>query len=196
MSASVYYVFSLCSVLVSAKILLIFLLLTGMVLCFGFRMRRILIILWCFSCCWAVLILSQGLFSFPYCPTSKEARYTKTGRGQGSCSKMNKSHCMLSWSTIKLREANYFLVWGWEQQPVVSNCFVHHSFSIFYYYCYYIYYYPFLFHPIKISFFSSHNFYNFSPFYFLTLSSVPLVVWYFVACQVKVQHITTEKKKM
>lgn len=106
MSALVYYLFSLYSVLVSAKILLTFLLVTGIVLCSVFRMRIILIILQCFICCWAVLIVSQRFFSFPYCLTSKEAGYTKTGRGQGSCSKMNESHPMLSWWTIKLREAN------------------------------------------------------------------------------------------
>lgn len=106
MSALVYYLFSFCSVLVSAKILLMFLLKTGMVLCSGFRMRTILIILQCFSCCWAVFIVSQRLFSFPYCLTSKEVRYAKTEKGQGSCSKMNESHYMLSWWTTKLREAN------------------------------------------------------------------------------------------
>lgn len=52
---------------------LIFFLASEMFLCFGFRVRIMLIALRCSSCCRAVLTPSQGLFSFSHCPASAEA---------------------------------------------------------------------------------------------------------------------------
>lgn len=53
---------SLPSVLISARIELIFFPVAGIVLCFGVSMRMMLITHWCFSCCSVVLTPS---FSFP-----------------------------------------------------------------------------------------------------------------------------------
>ena len=51
--------------------------------CFGFRRKIMLIIHLCFSCCWAVLTLSQGLFSFSCCPASEDSGGAQgAGRGQ------------------------------------------------------------------------------------------------------------------
>jgi len=50
---------------------LIFFPIAGIVLCFGFRMRIMLITHRCFSCCYAVLTQSQGLFCFLYRPGSE-----------------------------------------------------------------------------------------------------------------------------
>lgn len=44
----------------------------GGLLCFGFRMRTTLIRHGRVSCCWSVLIISQGNFSFLQCPASKK----------------------------------------------------------------------------------------------------------------------------
>lgn len=65
----------------SVGIELIFFLVAGVVLCFGFRMRITLgaLAYWHFSLCWAVLTLSQGRFSLSCCPASWE----QTGRVKG-----------------------------------------------------------------------------------------------------------------
>lgn len=65
-------------VLVSAGIELIFFLPAGPVPCFGFSMTIMLITHWCFRCCWVVLTLKKGHFSFP-CSASKEV-HKKLGR--------------------------------------------------------------------------------------------------------------------
>lgn len=46
-----------------------------MMLCFGFMTKTVLIVLQCFSCCWAVKDLTQteGLLCFLFCPASEEA---------------------------------------------------------------------------------------------------------------------------
>lgn len=51
---------------------LIFFLVAGTVLCFGYRMRIMLITCCCLSWHWAVLTLSQGFFRFSHCPVSRE----------------------------------------------------------------------------------------------------------------------------
>ena len=53
-------------VLVLAGIELIFFTVASMELCFGFLLKTVLIILGCFSYCWAVLTHSQGLFCFSH----------------------------------------------------------------------------------------------------------------------------------
>ena len=65
--------------LVSAGIKLIFFFVAGIVLCFGFRMTIMLITHCCSSCCYAVFILSHGLFSFSYCPASGGWGCTRSG---------------------------------------------------------------------------------------------------------------------
>lgn len=53
----------------------------GAMLCFGFRMRTV-VVTRCFSCCWSWLMLVQGLSSFSYCPARKETRGVQdAGRG-------------------------------------------------------------------------------------------------------------------
>lgn len=69
--------------MVRTGIELFFFLVAGMALCFAFRMRIILILQGCFSCCWAVLMLSQGPFCSSCCPVSKKA---------GGCKKARKRH--------------------------------------------------------------------------------------------------------
>ena len=69
--------------MVRTGIELFFFLVAGMVLCFAFRMRIILILQGRFSCCWAVLKLSQGPFCSSCCPVSKKA---------GGCKKARKRH--------------------------------------------------------------------------------------------------------
>lgn len=59
------------SVLVSAEIELISLLVSWTGLCFGFNMKMMLATNWCFGCCQVVLTFSQGLFSFP-CSATEE----------------------------------------------------------------------------------------------------------------------------
>lgn len=53
-----------------------------MELCFGFMMKTVLITLWCFSCCRAVLAQSQGRFCFSHCPHNKQAGNSQ-GDGRG-----------------------------------------------------------------------------------------------------------------
>lgn len=60
-------------VLVLASTELIFLLVSGIVLCFEFRMRTMLISHLCFNYCRAGLTLSQRLVSFSVCPASRQA---------------------------------------------------------------------------------------------------------------------------
>jgi len=50
---------------------LIFFLIAAVVVCYGFRMRKTLIIYQCFRWFRARFILSQGLASFMHCPDSK-----------------------------------------------------------------------------------------------------------------------------
>lgn len=54
------------TVLVSAGI--IFFLVAGIVLCFGFQMRRILITRWCLNCCWAALNAKRRSFQLLVLP--------------------------------------------------------------------------------------------------------------------------------
>ena len=61
------------TVLVSARVELVFFWVAGIVLCFGFWMRMMLITHWCFSCCWTMLTPSERLFGFSYCHDSMEA---------------------------------------------------------------------------------------------------------------------------
>ena len=60
---------------------LIFFLVAGMGLCFGFVLKTVLITEGCFPYCWAVLVLSQGLFCFSPHPTSEEAGGAQGVRG-------------------------------------------------------------------------------------------------------------------
>jgi len=62
------------SVLFCSEVEFIFFLVAGMVLCFGFSIRIMILTHRWFNCCRALLlILSQGFFSFLYCPASEEA---------------------------------------------------------------------------------------------------------------------------
>ena len=78
-------------VLVSEGTELILFLVTGTVLCFGFGMRIMLVTRWCFSCCWAVLTLTQGLFSFSHSPASEEA---------GGAPEAGRAHNQDSWPQL------------------------------------------------------------------------------------------------
>lgn len=69
---SLNIIWSLTSVLFSVMEL-IFCLVAGTVLCFGCRMRTVLVTHRCCRCCRARLAQSQGCFSFSHCPASKGA---------------------------------------------------------------------------------------------------------------------------
>ena len=122
-------------------------------------MRIMLISHWYFSCCWAVLTLGQGLFGFSYYPASEEA---------GDAHAAGKEHSQDNWPKLakgifytmsrhaeqenwgELARGWQLLLRGWLGfgQWVVSNCFLHDLFCIFFYHYYYF---PFLFCPIKLS---------------------------------------------
>ena len=72
-------------VLISAGIELIFFLVAGTVLCFGFRMRIMLITHRCFSCCWAVLTLVKDFSASHALPArswegAQPGQLTQTGQ--------------------------------------------------------------------------------------------------------------------
>lgn len=50
-----------------------FFIVAGMVPCFGFRRKTVLITQQCFRSCWAVIVQSQGLHCYSCCPANKEA---------------------------------------------------------------------------------------------------------------------------
>lgn len=123
-----------------------------------------------------MFILSQGLYSFSYCPDNGAWGCTKSWDGKQTGQLTQRSQrCTYSipYDVYGLGE------WvrgccssgtGWASASrVVSNCIVHHLFCIFYYYNFYYYYFPFLFCPSKLSLsqpmhFASFFFHNiFSP---------------------------------
>lgn len=62
---------------------IVFYVIACMVPWFGYVMKTVLTIHQCFSCCWARLARSQGLFHFSCFPASEEAEGTQeAGRGQ------------------------------------------------------------------------------------------------------------------
>lgn len=70
------------TVLAVARTDLVFFLAVDTVLCFGSRMRIMLISHWSFSCFWTVLTLNQGLVSISYCAAGEKAESSqKLGRG-------------------------------------------------------------------------------------------------------------------
>jgi len=104
-------------------------------------MRVMLITHWCFSCCWAVLTLSQGVFSFSYWPASKEAGWApEAGRGHSrdSWPQLIKGTPHTTWCHIKhinqgkLTRGRWPVLQDWPgiSQQVVSNCTVHHSYIV------------------------------------------------------------------
>lgn len=98
----------------------------------------------CFSCCRAVLTLSQWLFSFSHCPASKEAggaQEDQRGQNQDSWPKLAKgiSH---TWGHGAACSAIKWWNGGWLgslgiSQRVVSSCTVNHLFCISLYHNYY-----------------------------------------------------------
>lgn len=120
--------------MVRTGIELFFFLVAGMALCFAFRMRIILILQGCFSCCWAVLMLSQGPFCSSCCPVSKKAGGAKKP-GRDTIRTVN-SNCPKGYSMpygVKL--SNKTRDSGWpsthksgHKSGMVSNCTVHHWF--------------------------------------------------------------------
>lgn len=71
-----------------------------MVLCFGFRMRMKSITHWCFSCCWAVLTLSQGLVGSHTALPEKAAGAHGAGR---DADQRDVPYRVALWWMIKLR---------------------------------------------------------------------------------------------
>lgn len=68
-------------VLVSSKIDLIFSMVADMILYIGFKIKAMLITRQCFSCCWTVFTMSQGLVCFSYCTASEDTGvHKKLGR--------------------------------------------------------------------------------------------------------------------
>lgn len=68
-----------------AEVELIFFIIAGTVLYFGFRMRIMFVTHWCFHCSWAGVTQSHVLFSLSSCLTAGDAgRAQEAGRGQHS----------------------------------------------------------------------------------------------------------------
>ena len=62
------------AVLVLAGIELNYFIVVCMGLCFGFVLKTVLIMQWCFSYCWALLTQHWGLFCSSHCPAREYAR--------------------------------------------------------------------------------------------------------------------------
>ena len=86
-------------VMVLAGIEIIFFTVAGIVLCFGFSMRIMLITHRCFSCCWAVFTLNQGLSSSHALPAEKVGDAQEAGKG----------HSQDSWP--KLAKGIFHTIW-------------------------------------------------------------------------------------
>lgn len=130
MGSIVYY-----NVLLSAGIgELLFFLAAGTVLCFGFSTGIMLVAHWYLGCCWAVLTLNPGFFSFPR--SGSEQVHKKLGGNLTRAANLNVPRgysipWSISWSVYKLGR----LVRNcWQLvrdrlgtgQSVVSNCAGHH----------------------------------------------------------------------
>ena len=88
------------NVLVLVGMELICFLVAGIVLCFGFSMKRTLIMQGCFSYWWAVLTQSQGLFCFSLHATREEA---------GGAQEAWRGHSHDSWP--RLTQGIFHAVW-------------------------------------------------------------------------------------
>lgn len=78
---------------------LILFLVAGTVLCFGFSMRIMLVTHWYFGCCWAVLTLNPGIFSFPR--SGSEQVHKKLGGSTARTGDPNlPKGCSMPWSIM------------------------------------------------------------------------------------------------
>ena len=99
---------------------------------------------WCFSCCWAVLTLSQGFFSFSYYSASEEAGWTqqaRRGHSQDSWPQLAKGifHTMwhhaqyINWGELAGQHCGSRIGWvsasGWWAIVLCVTCFVYSSSS-------------------------------------------------------------------
>lgn len=128
-----------------AGIELMFFLVVGTVVCLRFRMRTLLITHWCFSCCWAVPMLGQGLLSFAR-PASKQAQIAKKlggNRDRRTDPDWQKGYlmpyapCSAYKPGRKLALGPWLGNWLGISPKVVRNCFhLHHFSCVFSFYNY------------------------------------------------------------
>ena len=188
------------SFLVSSGKELTFFLLAGMVLCFGFRMRIILITHWCKHCLLLVKDFSASHSAVPakrlWVHKALEQDRTSTADPDSWKGYLITYRGMMNNKTEGLllgKRRPLLGDWLSTGQWVASNCIVHHLFCVFYYY----YYFPFLFCSSILSLFKTTGFIIIIiitiviiiiPYPIPLWGSEWMAVWFLTTCQIKAQQ--------
>lgn len=136
--------------LVSSGTRWIFFLLSGMILCFGFRWKEMLITHLCFSCCWAVICRAKdfSVFQILWGEYQKDLRGDRRARTADLNWPKVFYHMICEKRMIKLKVVDWgvqLLLRDWLgiSKWVVSKCNAHHVFCKYIYVIILYYYYYF-----------------------------------------------------